>query len=475
MTIDELNGHIRSTFGFVPTLEQEKALQTFSMFMFDRDPHVMMILRGCAGTGKTSLASAFVKTMKKLGQKVVLMAPTGRAAKVFSLNSGTEASTIHRKIYRQKGIIGNFTLDINLHQNTLFLIDEASMIANNGYMESVFGSGCLLDDMIQYIYEGVNCRALVIGDKAQLPPVGEEESPALMADFMRGYGLKIYEADLNEVLRQEQESGILYNATVIRQMITHDEITQLPKVSFTGFADIQMVPGNELIECLTSSYSHVGIDETMVVTRSNKRANIYNIGIRNAILGREEQLTSGDMLMVVKNNYYWTAKDTEPANRQIQFLANGDRASVRRVRNIRELYGFTFVDVWLQLPDYDDYEIQATVIMDSLLTEAPALTHEQSNDLFNKVMEDYADIPTKPERMKRLREDIYYNSLQVKYAYAVTCHKAQGGQWAHIYIDQGFMTDEMLTPDYIHWLYTAFTRATEKLFLVNWPKEQTVG
>ena len=287
--------------------------------------------------------------------------------------------------------------------------------------------------------------------------------------------MKVYEADLNEVLRQEQESGILYNATVIRQMITHDELTQMPKVVFKGFADIRMVPGNELIESLNSSYSQVGIDETMVVTRSNKRANIYNMGIRNSILGREEQLTTGDLLMIVKNNYYWTARDAEPANRQIQFLANGDRACVRRVRNIRSLYGFSFADVWLQLPDYDDYEIQATVIMDSLLTEAPALTREQSNMLFNNVLEDYADIPTKPERMKRLREDMYYNSLQVKYAYAVTCHKAQGGQWAHIYIDQGYMTDEMLTPDYIHWLYTAFTRATEKLFLVTWPKEQSDG
>ena len=286
---------------------------------------------------------------------------------------------------------------------------------------------------------------------------------------MRGYGMNVYEADLNEVLRQEQESGILYNATMIRQMITHDELTQMPKVVFKGFADIRMVPGNELIESLNSSYSQVGMDETMVVTRSNKRANIYNMGIRNSILGREEQLTTGDLLMIVKNNYYWTAKDSDPASRQIQFLANGDRACVRRVRNIRSMYGFSFADVWLQLPDYDDYEIQATIIMDSLLTEAPALTREQSNILFNNVLEDYADIPTKPERMKRLREDMYYNSLQVKYAYAVTCHKAQGGQWAHIYIDQGYMTDDMLTPDYIHWLYTAFTRATEKLYLVNWP------
>lgn len=469
VTIEDLCGHIRHHFGFVPTTEQENALQTFSRFMFDREKHTLMILRGCAGTGKTSLAGAFVRTMMKLGQKVVLMAPTGRAAKVFSLNSGSPASTIHRKIYRQKGIIGGFALDINLHKNTLFIVDEASMIANDGMMESVFGSGRLLDDMMQYVYEGDNCRLLIIGDKAQLPPVGEESSPALSKDYMRGYGMNVYEADLNEVLRQEQESGILYNATMIRQMITHDELTQMPKVVFKGFADIRMVPGNELIESLNSSYSQVGMDETMVVTRSNKRANIYNMGIRNSILGREEQLTTGDLLMIVKNNYYWTAKDSEPASRQIQFLANGDRACVRRVRNIRSMYGFSFADVWLQLPDYDDYEIQATIIMDSLLTEAPALTREQSNMLFNNVLEDYADIPTKPERMKRLREDMYYNSLQVKYAYAVTCHKAQGGQWAHIYIDQGYMTDDMLTPDYIHWLYTAFTRATEKLYLVNWP------
>ena len=432
VTIEDLCGHIRHHFGFVPTTEQENALQTFSRFMFDREKHTLMILRGCAGTGKTSLAGAFVRTMMKLGQKVVLMAPTGRAAKVFSLNSGSPASTIHRKIYRQETMLGDFNLNDNLHTDTLFVIDEASMISS-------------------------------------FSTVGEEESPALSKDYMRGYGMNVYEADLNEVLRQEQESGILYNATMIRQMITHDELTQMPKVVFKGFADICMVPGNELIESLNSSYSQVGMDETMVVTRSNKRANIYNMGIRNSILGREEQLTTGDLLMIVKNNYYWTAKDSEPASRQIQFLANGDRACVRRVRNIRSMYGFSFADVWLQLPDYDDYEIQATIIMDSLLTEAPALTREQSNILFNNVLEDYADIPTKPERMKRLREDMYYNSLQVKYAYAVTCHKAQGGQWAHIYIDQGYMTDDMLTPDYIHWLYTAFTRATEKLYLVNWP------
>jgi len=228
------------------------------------------------------------------------------------------------------------------------------------------------------------------------------------------------------------------------------------------------VPGDELIEQMNSSYSEVGIDETMVVTRSNKRANIYNQGIRNTILGREEELTTGDMLMIVKNNYYWGQGD-----QTISFIANGDRARIVRVRNNRQLYGFHFADVWLQLPDYDNYELQATVICDSLTSESPSLTREQGEQLFNAVMEDYADIPLKQDRLKRMKEDRHYNALQVKYAYAVTCHKAQGGQWAHVYVDQGYMTDDMLTPDYIHWLYTAFTRASEKLFLVNWPKTQT--
>ena len=309
---------------------------------------------------------------------------------------------------------------------------------------------------------------MLIGDKAQLPPVGAEESPALMAAVLRQYGLHVHECDLNEVLRQSQDSGILYNATMVRQMITHDEMTQLPLIRFRGFADIVRVPGDELIEQMNSSYSEVGIDETMVVTRSNKRANIYNQGIRNTILGREEELTTGDMLMIVKNNYYWGQGD-----QTISFIANGDRARIVRVRNNRQLYGFHFADVWLQLPDYDNYELQATVICDSLTSESPSLTREQGEQLFNAVMEDYADIPLKQDRLKRMKEDRHYNALQVKYAYAVTCHKAQGGQWAHVYVDQGYMTDDMLTPDYIHWLYTAFTRASEKLFLVNWPKTQT--
>ena len=430
-----------------------------------------MILRGSAGTGKTTLAGAIVRAMVALKQKLVLLAPTGRAAKVFSQNASHAAYTIHRRIYRQKsaGDLSAFSLNDNLNRDTLFIIDEASMIANQGYGDSTFGSGCLLDDLMQFVYQNSdsNCRMLLIGDKAQLPPVGEDESPALLADVLQGYGMHVYECDLNQVLRQGEESGVLWNATRIRQMITHDEMTQLPKIRFAGFSDIQMVPGGELIDALSSSYYRVGVDQTIVVTRSNKRANIYNQGIRNMVLDREEELCGGDQLMIVKNNYFWTE-----GSKDIPFLANGDIAVVRRVRNVHELYGFRFAEVTMQFPDYDDYELTATVCLDTLTTEAPALTREQQEQLFNAVMEDYADIPTKPERIKKMKSDRYYNALQIKFAYAVTCHKAQGGQWAHVYLDQGYMTDDMLTPDYIHWLYTAFTRTTEKLFLVNWPQNQ---
>ena len=479
MVNEELKYRILQNFGFAPTADQLHAVEVFARFMTDRDERAVMILRGSAGTGKTSLAGAIVRTMQELRQKVTLLAPTGRAAKVFSLNANQPAATIHRSIYREKaftGLDGKFNLNVNLFHDRLFMVDEASMISLSSN-NSTFGSGCLLDDLIQYVYNDHNCRMLLVGDKAQLPPVGEEESPALRADVLRAYGLTVYECDLNEVLRQSQDSGILYNATVIRQMITHDEVTQLPKIRFNGFADISIVPGDELIERLASSYSEVGIDETMVITRSNKRANVFNQGIRNMVLGREEELTTGDMLMVVKNKYKNApsslpsehGKEKQPA---LTFIANGDRAVVRRVRNLREFYGFRFADVSLEFPDYDNAEEDMTVILDALMTEAPALTQEQNEQLFQRVLEDYEDIPLKADRMKKVREDEYYNALQVKFGYAITCHKAQGGQWAHIYLDQGYMTDEMLTPDYIHWLYTAFTRATEHLYLVNWPKTQ---
>lgn len=479
MLIDELIFQIIQQFELQPTTEQKHVLTQFAHFMMDEDPRVVMIFCGSAGTGKTSLASAIARTMVKLEQKVMLLAPTGRAAKVFSVHSGQPAYTIHRQIYRQKSFDsdgGVFNLNFNRYTDTLFMVDESSMIANQGQMESSFGSGCLLDDLVQFVYSGRNCRMILMGDAAQLPPIGEEQSPALSSDFMKGYGLKVYECRLDNVLRQSEESGILYNATLIRTHIMRDELTQLPQIHFNTFADIEVVPGNELIETLNSSYSEVGVDETMVITRSNKRAHIYNQGIRQTILGSEEELSTGDMLMIVRNNYHWVQPPTnneEQDTTSMTFLANGDRAMVQRVRNIRELYGFRFADVWLQFPDYNGYELEATIILDSLHTEAPALSREQNERLFNEVLADYADIPRKQDRVKKLREDIFLNAVQVKYAYAITCHKAQGGQWAHVYVDQGYMTDEMLSPDYLHWLYTAFTRATEKLYLVNWPKSQT--
>ena len=482
MIIDELKYKILQQFGFPPTQEQAHALEVFAEFLTDRDPHAVMILRGSAGTGKTTLSGAIVRTLKEIRQKVMLLAPTGRAAKVFSLNSGSPAYTIHRRIYREKsfsGVEGQFNLNDNLYTDTLFMVDEASMIANMGLGGMSFGSGCLLDDLVHFVYQGRNDRLLLIGDKAQLPPVGEEESPALHAAMLEGYGLKVYECDLNEVLRQSEESGILYNATMIRQMITHDDITQLPKIHFAGYSDIKPMPGAELIEALADSYHHVGLDDTIVVTRSNKRANIFNQGIRNMVLDREEELSQGDILMIVKNNYYWMEEERK-SNNKLQsneipaFLANGDRAKVLKVRRRIDLYGFRFATLLLQFPDYGNYELEATVLLDTLTSEAPALTHEQQEQLFHQIEEDYQDIPLKTDRMKAIRQDQFFNALQVKFAYAVTCHKAQGGHWAHVYVDQGYMTDDMLNPDYIHWLYTAFTRATEMLYLVNWPETQTV-
>ena len=496
MKIHEFISLILDRFGFDPTADQMNALQCFGQFLASRDEMPMMLMRGSAGTGKTSLVAAMVQTLVSLHQKVVLMAPTGRAAKVLSISSSLPASTIHRKIYRQKTMLGDFNLNDNLHTDTLFVIDEASMISTFSMSETGFGSGNLLDDLVQFVISGRNCRMLLIGDTAQLPPVGEDESPALIPEILYGYGATLFECDLSEVLRQEQESGILYNATAIRNLIQHEEATELPKLRFRDFSDIISLPGNEIIDTLSSSYSRVGIDDTIVITRSNKNATIYNNGIRAQVLDREELLERGDQVMIVKNHTLPTQnsnlstlnpklstlnptpstlnpKPSTLNTQQPSFIANGDKAIVVRVRNFRELYGFHFADAILRFPDYDDFELDTIVLTDTLQSDAPALTQEQSNALFKAIEEDYADIPRKADRMKAIREDAYFNALQIKYAYAVTCHKAQGGQWSHVYIDQGYMTDDMLTPDYIHWLYTAITRGREKVYMVNWRKEQT--
>ncbi|MFC2474697.1 MAG: ATP-dependent RecD-like DNA helicase [Prevotella sp.] len=473
MTPSEFISLIKKDLNYQPTPEQEHVLTVFSQFLADRNPRSVMVLRGSAGTGKTTLAAAMVSTLHRLGQKLTLMAPTGRAAKVFSLHSNLPAYTIHRRIYREKnytGIGGIFNLNDNRYRQMLFVVDEASMIGSRPTAGDItFGTASLLDDLIQYVYNGDGCRLLLIGDNAQLPPVGETEAPALNTVVLKGYGLKVWECSLASVLRQSQFSGILYNATQIRALI--DEPV-LPRIRLWSFTDVQRIPGDELIESLATSYSEAGIDDTIVLTRSNKRANVYNQGIRASVLDREEALCTGDMVMMVKNNYFYTLSTQQDGKDGGAFLANGDRAKILRVRHFRSFYGFQFADVCLQFPDYDEAEIETTVIMDTLTSEAPALTREQNEQLWQSVMDDYQDLSLKTDRLKAMKADRHYNALQIKFAYAVTCHKAQGGQWQHVYIDQGYMTDDMLTPEYMHWLYTAFTRATRKVFLVNWPEKQ---
>lgn len=470
MLNNDLSQQIKRNFSYKPTEEQENALNSFSNFLLSPSSEKIFVLRGYAGTGKTSLVSALVKTLGEVGRKCVLLAPTGRAAKVFSLYSHHPAYTIHRRIYRQRvfsGDMENFTLNTNLHRQTLFIVDEASMIANEGLSGASFGTGRLLDDLIEYVYSVPGCSLMLVGDTAQLPPVGEEQSPALSVPVLQGYGLEVTECLLTQVVRQAADSGILYNATLLRHSIMKDACFGLPSVRIGKFPDVKVIQGGDLIEAISDSYDKVGMDETIIICRSNKRANLYNRGIRNTILYREDELNAGDVLMVAKNNYFWGADCKE-----LDFIANGDVAVVRRVRRVREMYGFRFADVVLRFPDYGDLELEVTLLLDTLHTDFPSLPREQGEKLFEAVFEDYAHLSSKRERIKKIKEDPYYNALQVKYAYAVTCHKAQGGQWQHVFLDQGYLTDEMVSPDYYRWLYTAFTRATETLYLVNWPKEQ---
>lgn len=466
-----LTQQIKRNFCYQPTEEQEKAIECIADFLFKPENDTLLLLKGYAGTGKTTLIGAVVRTLSEMRAGYVLMASTGRAAKVFSRYSGFSAYTIHKKIYRQKSFsndLDNFSLNDNLHKNTLFIVDEASMISNDGLTGASFGSGRLLDDLIEYVYAGQGCRLLIIGDDAQLPPVGEDESPALSAEVLSGYGLDVTECILTEVIRYSGRNGILSNATMLRERMAADDIYDLPVLSLKGYEDISSILGSELIEAINSSYNEVGMDETMVICRSNKRAYLYNKGIRNTILYREEEVSTGDILMIAKNNYHWTADCKE-----MDFIANGDIAVVRRVRRTQEMYGFRFADVVLSFPDHNDIEFELKILLDTLHSDYPSLSKEDSDRLFNAVMEDYSDITNKKERMKKLKEDSFYNALQVKYAYAVTCHKAQGGQWKRIFIDQGYITEDTFTPDYYRWLYTALTRASEKLYLVNWPESQT--
>jgi len=452
---------------YQPTDSQMDLIELLSDFISEPAPGELMIIKGYAGTGKTTLVRSLVKTFAELKQNTVLLAPTGRAAKVLSQYSGVPAFTIHKKIYRQKtgsDGLGVFVRDRNLHKDTWFIVDEASMIGNSA-PETLFGTGDLLRDLLEYVHNEKNCHLVMIGDTAQLPPVGLDISPALNQAYLKRMGYDSREITMKDVIRQAAGSGILENATVIRNLIS-DRKEEVPLIRTNGKDDLVHTGGADLIEAISDSYDHFGMDETIIVTRSNKRANRFNAGIRSQILWREEEISQGDLLMVVKNNYYW--KDEE---KKLDFIANGDIMRIEKIFKYEELYGLKFADVVVTMPDYDDTQLEVKIILDVLDFDGPSLSIEKLRELYNLVQEDHPELSNKKDRAKMISEDPWFNALQVKFAYAVTCHKAQGGQWKSVFIDQGYFTDEMLSIDYLRWMYTAFTRASEKLNLVNFAKQ----
>lgn len=465
MLSSHISSQIYSNFTFTPTFGQEKIIENLSKWLIDPNFESIFILNGYAGTGKTTLISALVKTLAVLNIKPILLAPTGRAAKVMSRYSSFSAHTIHKRIYREKSlssIEADFSLNFNKESDACFIIDEASMLSNTSSLGGVvFGSGSLLEDLIKYVRSGKRCRLMIVGDDAQLPPIGLDRSPALDADYMAGYGDIVYNS-LDEVVRQGKDSGILFNATMVRCML-ESEIYE-PPIFETNYPDVKALSGSEFTEELETCYSKYGKDDTIVITRSNKRANNYNEGIRRNILYAEEEIESGDMLMIVKNNYYHTDKEE---NCPMDFIANGDIAKLIRIRKFQELYGFRFADATLRFGDYDDYEMDCKVILDTLASQSPSLNREQSSQLFFSIVEDYEDIKSKAKKYKEVRENQHYNAVQIKFSYAITCHKAQGGQWSAVFIDKMLFGDEEMNRDLMRWLYTAITRATDRVYFVN--------
>ena len=463
-----LNEHIASqiyaNFGFLPTDGQKKIIEALANWLTEANYERIFILNGYAGTGKTTIIGALVATLKQLRIKPVLLAPTGRAAKVMARKTGHSAYTIHRKIYRQKNAAdpeSEFSLDYNREKDACFIIDEASMLSADSDGSSLFSNNSLIEDLFRYVGRGERCRIMFVGDDAQLPPVGLDRSPALNPDFMSHYGTVDYHT-LDEVMRQDYDSGIMFNATMVRCMLEAG-ITE-PPVFDMSYPDFKSIGGGEFLETVESCYSKYGRDETIVITRSNKRANRFNEGIRRHVLFAEEEIESGDMLMVVKNNYYFTSLDEQ---QKTDFLANGDTAKILKLRRFEDFYGFRFANAKLSFPDYDDYEIDCKIMLDTLSAEAPALTREQSNALFQAINADYEHITSKSKRYKEIRNNPHYNALQVKFAYAVTAHKAQGGEWSAVFIDKMLFGDEPMSRDLMRWLYTAITRASSQVYLVN--------
>ncbi|HEY5470703.1 MAG TPA: AAA family ATPase [Bacteroidales bacterium] len=450
--------------GNIPTDDQSDALKKIAGYICDNNNDVIFLMTGYAGTGKTSVISSIVKTLDLLRMKSVLLAPTGRAAKVLSSYSGRQAFTIHKKIYRQKSSkdgVGNFSLDRNLHKDTFFIVDEASMVSNSSGDSSLFGSGRLLDDLIEYVYSGTECKLIIVGDTAQLPPVGSTVSPALDAEALGRYGFGLISCELKRVVRQSETSGVLMNATRLRLQVAENDLVH-PSIDCINFKDTIRITGDELIDEISVAYGTCGMEGTIIVVNSNKQANRYNQGIRNQIFFREEEISTGDMVMVVKNNYSLIEEGEDGAG----FIANGDIAEVRKIKRYEEKYGFHFADMVLKFPDYN-LEVDAKVMLDVLHLDTPALPSDKNKELYQNILADYLHLKSRKNQFDAVKKDPYFNALQIKFAYAVTCHKAQGGQWERVFIDQGMFNRNEITMDYLRWFYTALTRATDKVYLVN--------
>lgn len=454
--------------GNTPTDDQSTALKKIAGYICDNNNDVIFLMTGYAGTGKTSVISSIVKTLDLLRMRSVLLAPTGRAAKVLSSYSGKQAFTIHKKIYRQKSSkdgLGSFILDRNLHKDTFFIVDEASMVSNSSGDSSLFGSGRVLDDLIEYVYSGIDCKLILVGDTAQLPPVGSVVSPALDPAALGEYGFGLISCELKQVVRQSETSGVLMNATRVRLQVAESDLVH-PSIDCINYNDTIRITGEELINEISAAYGTCGMDGTIIVVNSNKQANRYNQGIRNRIFFREEEMSAGDMVMVVKNNYFIIDEEEDGAG----FIANGDIAEVRKIRKYEERYGFRFADMVLKFPDYN-LEIEAKVMLDVLHLDTPALPSDKNKELYQNILADYLHIKTRRKQYDAVKKDPYFNALQIKFAYAVTCHKAQGGQWERVFIDQGMFNRNEISIDYLRWFYTAMTRSTDRVYLVNFAED----
>ncbi|ANO49233.1 ATP-dependent endonuclease [Flavobacterium columnare] len=461
---------LRKKFPFQPTVKQDVFFGKVAEFVESSNKNELFVLKGYAGTGKTTLISTIVNHLAEVQKKYVLLAPTGRAAKVIANYSEKQAFTIHKKIYfPKKGSGGGvrFTMQTNKHTNTIFIVDESSMISDVDTDSTLYGSSSLLDDLMSYVYSGQNCKMIMIGDTAQLPPVNLDISPALNVETLSlNYDKEVYSIELDEVMRQEANSGILYNATELRELLKDHFVTAF-QFKLKGFKDIfRLSDGYDIQDAINQAYSNYSIEDTTFIVRSNKRANQYNQQIRSKILGKESELSVGDFLMVVKNNYFWL-KDSDEAG----FIANGDIIEVLEIRSIKELYGFKFAVVKIRMVDYPNQRpLDTILLLDTITSESPSLTYEESNKLYQEVTKDYENERAQYKKYQKVKNNEYFNALQVKFSYAITCHKSQGGQWNTVFIEQPYLASD-IDKDFVRWLYTAMTRAKDKLYLIGFKDE----